>query len=72
MQAHDSKCSHTLQSAFVIVFLGIFVIVFVFIEKDFLFDMFTFIAWDVGEHLYWMKFLQDKDKSTRMIEEEVL
>ena len=45
MQAHSFKCSHTLHSAFVIVFLGIFVIVFVFIEKDFLFDMFTFIAW---------------------------
>ena len=54
MQAHNFKCSHTLQSAFGIVFLGVFVFVFVFIEKDFLFDMFTFIAWDVGEHLYWM------------------
>ena len=28
------------------------VFVFVFKEEDSLFDVFTFIAWDVGEHLY--------------------
>ena len=36
----------------VIVFLVGLVFSFELIEEDFLFHMFTFIAWDVGEHLY--------------------
>ena len=38
----------------VIVYLSGLAFSFKLIEEDLQFHMFTFIAWDVGEHLYWM------------------